>query len=86
MHFKHPAQIEACFVTCVITYLCMFHSCTIDIESQLSNSSNVKQEELQLFFDEVNVAIQQLQKLVTDSTMFLTSYDLRTSQHVRTCI
>ncbi|XP_065908728.1 tubulin-specific chaperone C-like isoform X2 [Dysidea avara] len=53
----------------------------LDIESQLSNSSNVKQEELQLFFDEVNVAIQQLQKLVTDSTMFLTSYDLRTSQH-----
>ena len=86
MYFKHPAQIEACFVTCVITYLCMFNSCTIDIESQLSNSSNVKQEELQLFFDEVNVVIQQLQKLVTDSTMFLTSYDLRTSQHVRTCI
>lgn len=58
---------------------------SLEIESQLSNASNVKQDELQLFFDEVNTAIQQLQKLVTDSTLFLTSYDLRTSQHVCAC-
>ena len=51
----------------------------------MSDASNVKQDELQLFFDEVNTAIQQLQKLVTDSTLFLTSYDLRTSQQVCAC-
>jgi len=72
--FRHSIQIETCFV----------HACLIvlDIESQLSNASNIKQEELQLYLDKVSTAIQQLQKLVTDSTMFLTPYDLRTSQQV----
>jgi len=76
--FRHSNRNLFCTclaITCVIV---------LDVESQLSNASNVKQEELQLFLDKVNTAIQQLQKLVTDSTMFLTPYDLRTSQQVRT--
>ena len=52
-----------------------------EIEEKLSGLSDVK-EDLNLAFDELNMAIQKLQKFVSDSVLFLPSYNLQSSQQV----
>lgn len=54
----------------------------IEIEARLSGLDDVKEEHLNLAFDELNAEIQKLQKLVSDSVLFLPSYNLQSSQQV----
>ena len=57
----------------------MFHT---EIEEKLSDLNDVKEEDLNLAFDELNMSIQKLQKFVSDSVLFLPSYNLQSSQQV----
>lgn len=57
----------------------IFHT---EIEDKLSDLGDVKEESLNSAFDELNTAIQKLQKLVSDSVLFLPSYNLQSSQQV----
>ena len=57
----------------------IFHT---EIEDKLSDLGDVKEENLNSAFDELNTAIQKLQKLVSDSVLFLPSYNLQSSQQV----
>ena len=57
----------------------MFHT---EIEEKLSDLSGIKEEGLNVAFDELSTAIQKLQKFVSDSVLFLPSYNLQTSQQV----
>ena len=68
----------------------MLISC-IEIEERISGLGDIKEEELNSAFDELNTEIQKLQKLVSDSVMFLPSYNLQSSQqvlyvHIRTYV
>ena len=54
----------------------------IEIEARLSGLGDVKEEHLNVAFDELNAEIQKLQKLVSDSVLFLPSYNLQSSQQV----
>ena len=57
----------------------MFHT---EIEEKLSDLNDVKEEDLNLAFDELNMSIQKLQKFVSDSVLFLPSYNVQSSQQV----
>lgn len=52
----------------------------LEIEDKISDLGDVKEENLNSAFDELNTAIQKLQKLVSDSVLFLPSYNLQSSQ------
>lgn len=60
-------------------FLLEFAKAKSEIEEKLSGLSDVK-EDLNLAFDELNMAIQKLQKFVSDSVLFLPSYNLQSSQ------
>ena len=52
------------------------------IEKLLSAAWDVPKEQLPAHFDSLSVQCQALQKFVSDSTVFITSYELRSSQEV----
>ena len=52
------------------------------IEELLSGAEDVPQEQLPAHFDSLSTQCHALQKFLSDSTLFLTSYELRTSQQV----
>ena len=49
----------------------------------LESASDIPKDKLIAHFDHVSSELQTLQKFVSDSTLFLASYDLRSSQLVR---
>ncbi|XP_005989154.1 tubulin-specific chaperone C [Latimeria chalumnae] len=57
-----------------------FNSEKAAIEKMLESSEEVSKESLAGYFEEVAAKLQELQKLVNDSMMFLPSYDLRQAQ------
>ena len=56
------------------------------IEELLSVAGGVGKDGLGKHFDSISSSCQELQKLISDSTVFLTPYDIRTSQQVCVCV
>ena len=52
------------------------------IEELLCGAEDVPQEQLPTHFDSLSTQCHALQKFLSDSTLYLTSYELRTSQQV----
>ena len=48
----------------------------------LSSAAEIPRDQVQQRFHEIANEVQALQKYLTDSTLFLTAYDVRTSQEV----
>ena len=63
-----------------------FYFLYTEIEDRLSCLGDVKEKDLNLAFNELDAEIQKLQKLVTDSVLFLPSYNLQSSQQVHICM
>lgn len=59
--------------------LCFYCSA---IEELLCAAEDVPQEQLPTHFDSISTQCHALQKFLSDSTLYLTSYELRTSQQV----
>ncbi|XP_052768881.1 tubulin-specific chaperone C-like [Mya arenaria] len=61
-----------------------FDSGKNDLEEEISNSDSVDKNKLADHFDNLSVMFQKLQRFLTESSMFLPSYDLRKSQDLLT--
>ena len=63
-------------------YLHEFAGKKAAIVDLLDSAGGLPKDELTAHFDRISAELQTLQKFVSDSTLFLTSYDLRSSQQV----
>ena len=55
------------------------------LSDMLSGATEVPRDQLQQHFHQIACDVQALQKYLTDSTLFLTAYEVRTSQQVTHC-
>ena len=67
------------FVACYTTI------CTV-ILALLEEADNLSKDEIPPHFEKISSECQTLQKLVSDSIVFLSGYDKRTSQEVKLCV
>lgn len=51
-----------------------------EIESKLQNAFNIEKSDLAEYFDEIAKDLQELQKFLADSTLFLCTYDIKKAQ------
>lgn len=56
------------------------------ISSLLEEAEGLPKSEIQSHFAKISSECQSIQKLVSDSTLFLSKFDLRTAQDVRPCV
>lgn len=65
-------------------YLREFSRKKAAIVGLFDSASDLSKDQLTAHFNQISGELQTLQKFVSDSTLFLTSFDLRNSQQVRT--